>query len=302
MNIQRTSPKNHLAIRASGSEGGSTSNLSNLDEEEQRVTKYQRKRKERGTEYDLRKEFAEFRTFMIDLIRETSQAQNANINAIHKDILDIKEEVKTIKLTTENLTAEYKKLNEVVENITVEQQATQEKIAVIEKDLDLIKSYQNEKQPSTNQHNLIQELQDRFQREKNIIMVGLEESKDENPLVRNNYDSEKVDKILYAAYQDCPKPLKTLRLGKENSEKPRPIKIIFQSAETAKSLLKNKSKISEQFKIFSDQTPSQRTYMTSLVADLKRREGNGETHLVIKYVKGVPAIIKTNTAKMNTQK
>lgn len=300
MNDQRTSPQSHLAISASGSGGGSTSNLSNLDDEELRVKKFQRKRKERGTEYDLKNELAEFRTMMMDLIKDTSQAQNANIIAIHKDILEIKEEVRTIKSTTEKLTAEYKKLNKVVETITVEQKATREKITTIEKDLCLIKSKQSETQLQTptftTQHDIICELQDRFQREKNIIMVGLEESKDENSTVRNRYDLEEVCKIIYAAYQDCPKPLQTLRLGKNGtSGNPRPIKIIFQSPDTARFVLKNKSKISEQFKIFSDQTQTQRSYMRNLVVELKRREENGENNLIIKYTKGVPAIIKAQT-------
>ncbi|KOB75078.1 putative tick transposon [Operophtera brumata] len=73
-------------------------------------------------------------------------------------------------------------------------------------------------------------------------------------------------------YQDCPKPLKIIRLGKYNADKPRPVKVIFQSPDTPKDLLKNKLKMHEPVKLYSDQTQVQRSYMQSLIVEIKRRE------------------------------
>lgn len=44
--------------------------------------------------------------------------------------------------------------------------------------------------------------------------------------------------------------------------------------------------------MYSDQTPSQRKLMLNLQKELAHRIQNGEPNLVIKYVKGIPKIMK----------
>lgn len=74
--------------------------------------------------------------------------------------------------------------------------------------------------------------------------------------------------------------------------KARPMKLCFDSQETVKIILRNKTGIKENsFRIYSDQTPYQQNFMVNLKKELKERQERGETDLTIKYIKGIPKII-----------
>lgn len=298
MSLPRT-PPNTLFACASGSGGGSNSNLSNYDDDEEQVNKNPRKRRPHTLEYDFKRDLAAFRTEMMNFMKESMNSQAENITRMR---IDIQQEIKDFKSTTENLTQEYKKVNKALENITTEHKKTQDKIETIENDLSQLKNRHSNSQTQIhdNEHDIIQEIQDRLQREKNIIMVGLPEKNDKNATERHNQDYDEVHKILKSIDRDCPKPNKILRLGKYNADRIRPLKIIFETPDTPRYLLKNRSKMSDNStKIYSDQTPVQRKYIQSLQAELKEREKNGETNLSIKYIKGVPVITKIDTRSKN---
>lgn len=78
------------------------------------------------------------------------------------------------------------------------------------------------------------------------------------------------------------------------------MKVCYETLGPAKQLLRNKDKLPENIKIYSDQTPAQQKYLQHLKEELALRLGNGETDLTIKYTNGTPGIIKT-TAKNYTQ-
>lgn len=292
MSLSRTPPR---SLMASESGGGSTSNLSNYDEDEAQVNKNPRKRRPHTLEYDFKRDLMEFRSEIMNFLKETTNTQIENITKMRNEI---RQDIQELKATTEKLTAEYKNLQKSVESITAEHKITQSKLITIEDEINKLKTDCHIQTTSfEKQQEIYQEIQNRFLREKNIVMVGLDEQNDTENIT--NIDVEAVHKILTGIYQDCPKPLKTIRLGKYNPAKSRPLKIIFETSNVARYLLKNRSKLTGSVKIYWDQTLAQRNYMQKLQIELKHREQNGESNLLIKYIKGVPTIVtigpKTNS-------
>lgn len=175
--------------------------------------------------------------------------------------------------------------------------AMQIKIESLEADLKSVKM-SSETSPTTLVNELfvsekiIQEMQNRSNRDKNILLVGLPEQIACNSNERSAKDEADVLKIISQVSEGIPNPSKVFRIGKFQTGKSRNIKVCFEAKEPAKELLRNRNKLQEGLKIFSDQTPTQQKYMKNLREDLKRRQEKGETDLTIKYVNGTPSIIK----------
>jgi hypothetical protein len=86
-------------------------------------------------------------------------------------------------------------------------------------------------------------------------------------------------------------------LGKYNGSN-RPIKVILDSEEQAMNILRSKLKLSSQhIKMFGDQTIMQRDTFRELKQELIDRKSRGETDISIKYVRGVPKIIRNQNSK-----
>lgn len=152
--------------------------------------------------------------------------------------------------------------------------------------------------PIVDHQNLILELKDRCDRERNIVIVGIPEINEKIYRSRQSHDGEESMKVLKALYENCPKPMKTLRLGKYNPDKNRPIKLCFENNEIPKRILRNKTKLPKNIQIYADQTPTQQQFLRSLKEEINKRTDGGERDLIIKYIKGVPRII-INTDKKN---
>ena len=139
----------------------------------------------------------------------------------------------------------------------------------------------------------ILELQERSARQKNVIIVGIPELNNDSIELKQQYDCDEALKYIRSIFRECPNPIKTMRLGKFIPGKNRSMKVCFDSAESAKYLLRKQPKSSDGgVRLYYDQTPAQRNYMNSLRDELSRREKYGEHDLKIKYIKGVPKIIK----------
>lgn len=153
-----------------------------------------------------------------------------------------------------------------------------------------------QKSPQIPYEDLAAELHDRALRSKNIVIVGISEDTNADISKKQELESQIIMNILRNIYPDCPQPLKNYRLGKSNSGKSRPIKVCFESDNTVKYLLRNKLKFkNESLRLYPDQTPLQKQYMTDLRKQLSIRTENGETNLIIKYIKGTPKIIKSSS-------
>ncbi|KAL4720609.1 hypothetical protein ACJJTC_009259 [Scirpophaga incertulas] len=96
--------------------------------------------------------------------------------------------------------------------------------------------------------------------EKNIIIVGLQENKNTSKDMAKAYDLNQIITITNQLVEGCPKPEQVFRLGTENETQHRKTKVCFNSSEIVKLLLRNKHKLPQGIKMFSDQTPAQSKY------------------------------------------
>lgn len=303
MNPQRTPPR---ATFISGSEkaGGSVPNLSTYDSKDllEHITIRERKRKERAEEQDYKRDFTNFQSVILNLMDEFGKTQNETLRQIRDEISEVKNEIKTIQLTTDTFTKQFAQINNEIQNIKTNNTITQDKIKIIENEISQIKEQQFTKSstsqpltlaapPALDHENLILEVKDRCDREKNVVIAGISEINDSNYKARQIYDMEEVVKMLQSLYEDCPKPVKCMRLGKYIPNKNRAIKVCFSNTDTPKHLLRNKLKTPENIQIYSDQTPTQQRYMQSLKEELNKRKEKGESDLTIRYIKGTPRIV-----------
>ncbi|KAL0819432.1 hypothetical protein ABMA28_007537 [Loxostege sticticalis] len=288
MSLQRTPPQATLT----GGSGGGSGSLPNLITYEEDSIDYinTRKRKERCDQEEYKNDIASLRADIMIYFKEMSKTQNENLKIIREEMREIKDEIKAIKSVTENFTQQLKEVNDDIKNIKLNNTATQEKICHLEKEISQLKTKDSSdnliaESPLLKCENLIQELKDRSDREKNIIITGIPEKTDKHFNVRRIHDIEEFTKLATSV----------IYVPGKN----RPLKISFNKNDTPKLLLQNRAKFPDTVKIYSDQTPTQKQYLQSVKEELKRRLDEGEKDLIIKYIKGIPSIIETKTNQKN---
>lgn len=84
----------------------------------------------------------------------------------------------------------------------------------------------------------------------------------------------------------------------------RPIKTIFSTATDVFDIIRSKKKIlvsnlPSTISISTDRTPYQRESMKKLREELAARQASGEQNLTIKFIKGLPTIIRRDTNVKN---
>ncbi|KAL3289870.1 hypothetical protein HHI36_023260 [Cryptolaemus montrouzieri] len=88
---------------------------------------------------------------------------------------------------------------------------------------------------------------------------------------------------------------KIIRVGKKGT-KSRPMKIVLSNSGIARTVLRNESKIMESYgrdiAVSPDQTVMQRTHLKRVLGKLEQREKDGEKDLHVKFVRGIPTIMK----------
>lgn len=256
-------------------------------------------RKKKVPADDFGFQFNQFKKEILSVLKDFGKVQTDNINTIKQDITLIKEQLADIKNTTDLLKLENKNCKLQIENLTTTVNNTQEKIKCLENDLHAIQISQlptslSEHPIRSNVCDVITtEIQERIERSKNIIIIGVIEPHEGDKIKRRETDKSEVKKIIQTICPLCPDPEKIIRLGKYDRNKTRPLKVCFSSQEIARTILKKKTMhTANKFKIYSDQTPSQRQVISKLKEELNERLEKGEKDLVIKYVKGNPKIIK----------
>lgn len=141
---------------------------------------------------------------------------------------------------------------------------------------------------------ILDEILERERRANNVILVGIKECTSDAANERKSQDESYVKKILLDIDSNCDytdKVTSVQRLGRRESGKQRPIKVVFKSRIDAVRILRNKSKANKEVRLYDDKTPMQREELNRLRETLKIRTVNGEANLTIKYVKGHPKIV-----------
>ncbi|CAG5028978.1 unnamed protein product [Parnassius apollo] len=142
---------------------------------------------------------------------------------------------------------------------------------------------------------VINEIQERKNRSRNLIVFGIPESTANSPEERKSHDKDQVSKTITSLATPEPEILTVIRLGKPVSkiEKPRPIKVVLANKHNAINVLKNKGKLPNSVKVKADMTPYQRDQLRRLREELAARTEKGEQNLTIKYINNIPKIITT---------
>lgn len=290
MSVILRSPKTSIS--------GSQPDLSKLEDEgpsdKPQITF--RKRKEPDPDLSLREDIQCLRNDMKTFLNSFSTSQNELMSKMQQDIAEIKDQICDIKISTNKVIEEQNNLK--IELDVVKTQCAQNEISIncLRSDMNIVKNSQpssSQSCPLVDYEKVLTELQDRTQRQKNIIIIGIPELSAENKSDKIDYDINEVRKIIQTVDMNCPEPLKLYRIGKQTGDKTsRPIKVCFETKKIALNILRKRSNIKTGIKIYADQTYKQQQYLKCLREELSQRQKNGEQNLVIKYIKGKPTIIE----------
>lgn len=142
---------------------------------------------------------------------------------------------------------------------------------------------------------LVSEMMDRQSRLSNVIIAGVKEPSRNTGAERKAEDSETVRGVLHNTGLDT-NNFRLFRLGRFSANKNRPIKVVLNSIESAKYVLKNRQKINiPGVRIFGDQTKSQREYYKKVECQLQELVDAGDETKVIRYIHGRPTIVTRTT-------
>ncbi|KAJ2946665.1 hypothetical protein O0L34_g12724 [Tuta absoluta] len=239
----------------------------------------------------VHKELKDFRTeikTLMDTFLQGQTRQTETVNQINESISGIKNEMKDISDNIEKLAVEQRELDVQIQKLNTKSEIMQGKIKSLE---DNVSQFKNIPEVCDE---IIQETQERMNRSKNVILLGIPEAAAAlNAPERRLADKNEVIKILKPLLKSEDDVLYVFRLGKYTTGKNRNVKVCLASENAARSILRNKANIGEStFKIFSDQTAYQQKHLNNLKDQLKQRTNNGENNLRIKYVRGVPKIME----------
>lgn len=280
--------------------GGSQPDLRHINLSEVSSPQITFRHKRKHLEDNLEVKFDSFQANIMSLLSDMAKSQEENFHKLSKDISSIKDQINEVKVTTDLLVKEQEMLKSELANINTFKIEMERKVESLEIDVKAMQSTAMSStglpsQPGDYEH-LFSEIHERSQREKNIIISGIVELQSSNIDDRRKHDKTEICNIINKIVPEAIQPIKTIRLGKHNPNKSRPIKAIFERAQDAKLILRNKSIIkSGTCKIYSDETPNQKKYRLRLTDELNRRIQNGEQNLTIKYINGIPRIIATQS-------
>lgn len=304
---EQYSPKSGILISGSECGGGSQPELYSPSDFSY-VNQNLRKRKQPDFESTMKTEFGSFKEEIMSFLKNFAQTQKEDTAQLRQDLKQIGEDIQNLKLSNQILSQNFESLSTEISKMKAENCETKESLNNMQKDIDLLKNNtptnpdsQFQNTPFATHEDLILEFQDRYERLRNIVLVGIPETFEQNSTARRQYDSNESVKILKNIYENCPVPTKTLRLGKYSKDKSRPLKVCFESTEDVKYLLRNKAKLNKDYRLYADQTPSQKKFLDTVKQELERREQNGEKNLTIKYIKGIPKIINKSSKNENAQ-
>lgn len=138
--------------------------------------------------------------------------------------------------------------------------------------------------PTKVTEDLYSELQDRQQRSNNIMLFNIPES---------GNDLDDVNQLLSDLSDGHIRAEKVSRIGRNNKHGSRSLKVTLSQPIDVSTILASRFKLKGRNVFISpDLTPKQRATERELKEELKRRREAGETDIVLRYVRGIPSIIK----------
>lgn len=194
------------------------------------------------------------------------------ISSLENEIVELKNELKELKDTVSSNN----------------HQELPEEFEKLKSDLGKIQMNSHGSQP--NNEDIANEVYERQRRSKNIMIFNLPE------VASNSRDSDSsiVSEIFKDITSDEIQINNVMRIGKKNRNGARALKIVLEDAQDALFLVRNKSKVNKERKIYlaADQTPMQLSKLKSLKEELATRSERGEKNLKLKYINGQPRIVE----------
>ena len=226
---------------------------------------------------------------------ETQIIENSGLTRAEEKILN-KCKLKCMKIVCTKCEAEEKgicELKELFESLKIGMDEIRAKIEKNKMDVD--EDVQIDK--------VIQEMELRKKKAKNIILYDVEESKSNDLKIRIDADMNNA-KNAFKPIEGCSNQiLKVIRIGKQSKSgneddvktnlKIRPLKVIFTNETDVLKILRNKKRI-KKYKLAADLTNVQKNCISKIKNEFKERQNNGETNITMKYVDGFLKILPKN--------
>ena len=209
---------------------------------------------------------------------------------------DVPNAMKNLVATISSLTSTVADMKKCIDELITENKK-------LRKDIENLKSTHPPDIHQTTFEEATAEAVERIRRSNNVIIRGIPEpTGDSDHRKQSDLDTVKNVASTILPPDDDIQIISVIRLGKFNATRTRPTKVIFSSSFTAKTILRNKTKLSgsrfEQLKIQDDKTPTQQQYLRDLRAELAQRSLT-EDNLTIKYIHGIAKITKNLPPRIN---
>ena len=147
--------------------------------------------------------------------------------------------------------------------------------------------------------------QERQKRENNIIIYGIEETLASESVTLNVQDKEFISSFLDSIEVDVV-PKHAIRLGKENTQSNRPVKVVLNNTDDKRKIMSNLNKLKnaeQSFRCLSvrdDYTIEERELIKTFTEEAKRKNEEGST--TVWKVRGTPKnglrVVKITTRKL----
>jgi hypothetical protein len=156
--------------------------------------------------------------------------------------------------------------------------------------------YQSTEPESIRQNSVIEainELEERRDKSKNVLLMNVPESNSATQALKLKDDLNVVINIVDKFDNLRKDNIKISRIGREDPEKIRPIKVTFSDCVDARHLLQNSRIIKGGIRAKPDMTMKQREQLRTLWKEVEDRRAAGEENLTVKFFNSFPKIVQT---------
>lgn len=138
----------------------------------------------------------------------------------------------------------------------------------------------------------INELEERRDKSKNVLLMNVPESKSETQACKMKDDMNMVLSVIDGFDNLRKDNIRISRIGREEPNKVRPIKVTFNDCVDARYLLQNSRIIRGAVRAKPDMTIKQREQLRTLWKEVEDRRAAGEENLIVKFFNSVPKIVQ----------
>lgn len=141
------------------------------------------------------------------------------------------------------------------------------------------------------------EMADRSSRASNVILRKIPEGIGPDPEAKKLHDRALIGRVFEAIGFE-PQRFSFYRLGRPSAGSMRPVKIMLPGPDAARDFFRKFSSVQLSEDVLAevtasrDRTPNEVKHLDELRKQLNGRIGNGEPDLTIKYINGVPKIVR----------